>query len=368
MDVGWARRADGPLWWAKSRRAFAHHQRNGRRFCPPYGGGTRPIIAASSGRGATRSSGAPAAANGSATCDERQKCDSTSARSRTPASLAQSTNAVGAAAGEMQHAVELPGGERRPHRRRKGRGLDGAIDRHGAHRHVVCRERGGEVDGAVLAREMEQGSAGAAPAQQAHEVAGIAVGRGHRAEARRARGLGAAAADREQRQLHELGTARMRRDRARRVGAGDDDAGPIVSKSTMAEVGIGDGFDAQQRSEQDVVAARAQRCGGALAVGLGPGHQQAHASHSVPSHFVSLHRGEEIGAGAGFELAAGVGAERRGVGDGARARGLEGFAAVGLGDQAAERQAAVRDGGVAGDRRAAGAVEHGQERALGGKR
>ena len=49
---------------------------------------------------------------------------------------------------------------------------------------------------------------------------------------------------------------------------------------TIAEVGIGDRFDAQQRSEQDVVAARAQRRGGALAVGLGPGHQQAHVRHS----------------------------------------------------------------------------------------
>jgi hypothetical protein len=51
------------------------------------------------------------------------------------------------------------------------------------------------------------------------------------------------------------------------------------------------------------VATRAQRRAGAFAVRLGPGHQQPHGSH----------RREEIGAGTGPELVAGVGTEVHGV-------------------------------------------------------
>src|SRR5262245_25095614 len=79
-------------------------------------------------------------------------------------------------------------------------------------------------------------------------------------------------------------------------------------------------------------------------------------------------RGEETGAGARLELATGSGAEGGRVGSGAVTGGRERGAAVGLCDQAAEREAAVRDGGVAGDGGAAGAVELRQEGALGHER
>src|SRR5260370_506991 len=79
-------------------------------------------------------------------------------------------------------------------------------------------------------------------------------------------------------------------------------------------------------------------------------------------------RRKEIGAGAELELARGFGAEARRVGDGAVTLRLQHDAAVGLGDEPAKREPAAGDGGMAGDRGAARALEHREERALGAKR
>src|SRR5262245_18798919 len=87
------------------------------------------------------------------------------------------------------------------------------------------------------------------------------------------------------------------------------------------------------------------------------------ASTPSPSH-----RREEIGAGALLELAAGLGAETNGIGGGALTLRLVNVAAVGLGDQAAKAQPPGGDGGMARDRRAAGALEHREEGALGRQR
>src|ERR1700674_4849400 len=55
---------------------------------------------------------------------------------------------------------------------------------------------------------------------------------------------------------------------------------------------------------------------------------------------------EEIGAGTRLELAAGILAERKGVGDGALTLRLECLAAVGLGDQPMKMQPAGADDGM----------------------
>src|SRR5712691_7903403 len=78
-------------------------------------------------------------------------------------------------------------------------------------------------------------------------------------------------------------------------------------------------------------------------------------------------RCEKICAGAALELATGVGAERGGVARRAVPRGLEGFAAVGFGDQAMEVEPAATKRRMTSDRRAAGTIEHRQEGTLGRK-
>src|SRR5262249_21224385 len=151
------------------------------------------------------------------------------------------------------------------------------------------------------------------------------------------------------------------------------------------------------RRERDLVAARAQASGGALAVVLRPCHQQTHAvtrslaigdstkaqgplvpakagtqvflldsrlrgnERRLESELMTSHRREEIGAGALLELEAGLGAETNGIGDAALTLRLQHVAAVGLGDQATKAQPPGGDGGVARDRRATRALEHREE-------
>src|SRR5262249_59730652 len=115
--------------------------------------------------------------------------------------------------------------------------------------------------------------------------------------------------------------------------------------------------DARQR-DHGFAAARAAR---------DPGHATSDVSQECSSLRAS-HRREEVGASALLELAAGFGAETYGIGGGALALRLENAATVGLGDQAAKAQSPGGDGGVACNRRAAGAFEHREEGTLGRER
>ena len=63
---------------------------------------------------------------------------------------------------------------------------------------------------------------------------------------------------------------RMRGDRAGGIGAGDDDAAPVG-----AQLGV-DRLDPEQRRDQHLMTARAQRGRGALAVLLRAGDDDAH--------------------------------------------------------------------------------------------
>ena len=80
------------------------------------------------------------------------------------------------------------------------------------------------------------------------------------------------AADRERRQRGERLALGMAGDRARRVGAGHYDRGE--GRIREGEIDV---LQQQQRRDRDLVPARAQAPCGALAVGIGPGHQQPHA-------------------------------------------------------------------------------------------
>src|SRR6516165_1328518 len=78
--------------------------------------------------------------------------------------------------------------------------------------------------------------------------------------------------------------------------------------------------------------------------------------------------GEEIRRRAALQFEPGIGTEPRGVGDGTVARRLVGFAAVGPQDHPAERDLAGGNARMACNGRAAGAVEHREEGALGADR
>jgi hypothetical protein len=277
-----------------------------------------------------------------------QKCSGASALQH----IARRARAIGFRAPARNAARRRPRRSRaQPRRRRKALGHDCAIDHGGDDLHAAR----GEVDlaGAILAGEIKQRPAlcFVLRAEEREEIGLVAVGGAHIAKAGGACGLRAAASHREDRE----------RGKRRAAGMGCNGAGSIGAGHRHGAVGrVGDGaidrFDAQQRRQQHLVAARAQRGGGARAVGSG---RVTSTARVIPRR--------RIGAGAGLELAA-ASAPRRIASPVALARGLEQRATVRLKRSGHGNAGALAQHGVASDRRAAGTVEHRQERALGGER
>ena len=104
-------------------------------------------------------------------------------------------------------------------------------------------------------------------------------------------------ADGEHRNAAQFVAPLMAGNGAHRVGAGHQDGRPRAG----AEFGIRQNLDGEQRRDDRLVTAGAQRCGGARGVGFGAREQDPHRLTPL----------EKAGAGAAFEFAAGIGAERR---------------------------------------------------------
>ena len=121
-------------------------------------------------------------------------------------------------------------------RGRKPRRLGGAIDHDGADGQSACSAPA-RSPAAVLAGEIEQRQprAGKALSGEPREIVRIAVGRDHIGKSGSARSLGAAPADRQHRQRQQFAAPGMARERARAVGAGDEDRRP----GRRAEIGVG---------------------------------------------------------------------------------------------------------------------------------
>ena len=131
----------------------------------------------------------------------------------------------------------------------------------------------GKIAGARVTGEIKErrGRATAAGAQQIGEIILVAIGGMHGAKAGGARRLGGVAADRECLGRDERRAPWMLRHRAGGVRARHHHRAPRLGGQIEIEK-----LDAEERRNDDVVAARAQCRGGARGVGLGAGHQQPH--------------------------------------------------------------------------------------------
>ena len=183
-----------------------------------------------------------------------------------------------------------------------------------------------------------------------HQLLRRACARHHHLEAERARFLGGCLADREQRQLARLGQRRVRLQRAQAVAAGGDQRLHAVE---IDGIGIVERH-LQQRLDGGLMPALLQRGSELERIGLRACDEQAHQ--------VCVRK--KVGPGLGQQLGGGVlGQSQRLLGAAFAPRCVR-LAAIGREDHAAEDETAAGQLRQPRDRRAAGALQLRQERAL----
>ena len=213
---------------------------------------------------------------------------------------------------------------------------DRPVDRDGADRNAVSAEQRLQISRAILPDEIEDRLAPIRETRhhEARERRHVAVGRLHLGEGRSVRHFLGARADREDGDTQKTRFPRMRHQRADRIRAGEDDRRP----GPLADRRVDDRLDAQERGDERLPPAHAERSRGSLGLRLRAGDQEAHGS------------AEKSGTGALFEFAPGIEAERDGLACRTGAARLVRGAAVRLDDQPPQTQFAADDPRVRRDR------------------
>jgi hypothetical protein len=241
---------------------------------------------------------------------------------------------VGAAPREMHHGIDRAVLERFYQGRRKLRG-NGTVDNTYFGGDPAYRQLSEEIGGAILASQIQQRSVRISMLgdQRPHQIVHVATRGRYIREAGLARGLRAALANGEQRSLDQSFLRGIAGDRIQRIRAGDDDRAPLAGK-----VG-GKRFYPHERRHQDIVPTGMQRCGSALAIGLGTGNDDSHGSI------------KKSGSGPMLEFTSSLGPNRGCIFAASCAGNVMGRGTIRPRDQSAKLHGITGNGCVAGNRR-----------------